>query len=137
MINRKRNALTILRPQSRRRGLFCIKSKITFPRLFLFPHVCLHISQFGKQTRAHSPTFVSFPPRLFTYQPIRETNTGKSFARYALISKAGCRSHGLAVRTSSPRRSSASALSGSALYSSRLLVAARLIWHIKSTGLYA
>ena len=76
MINRKRNALTILRPQSRRRGLFCIKSKITFPRLFLFPRVCLHFSQFGKQTRAHSPTFVSFPPRLFTYQPILETNTG-------------------------------------------------------------
>ena len=28
-------------------------------------------------------------------------------------------------------------LSGSALYSSRLLVAVRLIWHVKSTGLYA
>ncbi|PKZ39952.1 hypothetical protein CYJ69_00795 [Gardnerella pickettii] len=28
-------------------------------------------------------------------------------------------------------------LSGSALYSSRLLVAVRLIWRIKSTGLYA
>ncbi|RFT26540.1 hypothetical protein CG392_02825 [Gardnerella vaginalis] len=57
----------------------------------------------------------------------------------------------LSARASSPRRSSASALSGSALriafsryalsekagQSARLLVAARLIWHIKSTGLYA
>ena len=56
----------------------------------------------------------------------------------------------LAALTSSPRRSSASALSGSALritfsrYAlsekagrrARLLVAVRLIWHVKSTGLY-
>ena len=56
----------------------------------------------------------------------------------------------LAALTSSPRRSSASALSGSALRitfsryalsekagrSARLLVAVRLIWHVKSSGLY-
>ena len=61
-----------------------------------------------------------------------------------------CRSRGLSALTSSPRRSSASALSGSALriaflrYAlskkagrhARLLVAVRLIWHVKSTGLY-
>ncbi len=106
MINRKRNALTILRPQSRRCGLFLhpkarTLSRVCFffpafvyilanfgnklghipPRLFLFPHVCLHFGQFGKQTRAHSPAFVSFPPRLFTFWPILETNSGKSFAR--------------------------------------------------------
>ena len=52
MINHKRNALTILRPQSRRFGLFLYQKQDYFP------------------------AFVSFPPRLFTYQPILETNTG-------------------------------------------------------------
>ena len=67
MINRKRNALTILRPPSRRSGLFLYQKQDYFP------------------------AFVSFPPRLFTFRPIRETNTGKSFARYALSSKADWR----------------------------------------------